>query len=130
MWGQDDYAKQVFQSWETYKTVFIKKDFMKASTLSNPMVVEKTGEETYVVDDLLYEQGMYESQGIILKEIKSKQSSAVIKSTVEWQAMIPYERILKHKMRKLLKTISCLLHLKIKTRHGDFLIYPSKIKKA
>lgn len=94
-WGQDNYTSNIFKSWEIYKKAFIEKDFIKVSTLSNPMVVEKTGGETYFVDDLLYEQGMYESQGIILTDLRSKQPSAVLKSETEWQAMMPYEKILK-----------------------------------
>ncbi len=102
-WGQDNYTSNISQSWENYKTAFIENDFIKVSSLTNPMVLEKTGGETYFVDDLLYEKGMYETQGIVLIDLKSKQPSAVLKTEFEWQAMMPYEKILKIQDQKIVE---------------------------
>ena len=61
IWSQVDHVSQIVQYWESYKLAFLENDFRKGASLANPMVVKKTGGETYFMDDLLYDEGMYES---------------------------------------------------------------------
>lgn len=94
VWSQDQYLKQINNSWAQYRKAYLEKDLLKVAALSHPTVVEKSGGETYFVDDLAFNIGMYDSQGLIVKDLRSKQPSAIVKSDIEWMAMLPYERVL------------------------------------
>ena len=91
--AQEDYLKEINDSWASYAEAFITKDFKKVTTFSHPMVVEKSGGSSYFMNDLLYDQGMYESAGLQITALEAKQPSLVIPAGEELHAMLPYERV-------------------------------------
>lgn len=89
-----EYIKEINASWAMYKTAVLSNDYVKITALSHPMVVEKSGGENYFIDDLLMDQGMFKSQGLKIKDLKSKNPSTVIQAGDELHAMMAYDRVL------------------------------------
>lgn len=91
--AQDDYLNKINTSWEKYAQAYVNEDFQQVTSLSHPMVVEKSGGPSYFINDLLFDKGMFESAGLKIIALDAKQPSLVVSAGEELHAMLPYERL-------------------------------------
>lgn len=94
----EEHVKNMMTSFDQYKKATVDKDFEKLSTFHHPTIVEMGGGQTYLIDDLKRDVGMYEAIGISITDIIAKQPSAIIQAGDELHAMLPIVRKMKTKV--------------------------------
>ena len=93
--GQEDvYDQNINAAFEEYKVAYLKVDRMKLLSFVHPHVIQISGGQQYVVEDMTNDYNMYASSGLVIKDLTLKQGSKVIPVGEELQAMFPYERSL------------------------------------
>jgi len=101
--GQEVYDQNISTAFEAYKTAYLEVDRKKLLSFVHPHVIQISGGQDYVIEDMTNDYNMYASSGLVIRDLILKQGSKVIPVGEELQAMFPYERSLHKAGEELLE---------------------------
>lgn len=79
---------------QEFATAFAKSEFLKVAELTHPNVIEKSGGQDYVLEDLKAERTSSSAQGLVYVEAEVEEPLKILKHGDEIQALVPVNYIL------------------------------------
>lgn len=101
--SQDVHNSNIKKAFQQYKSLYLTADKTALLEYTHPSIIQISGGEEYVIEDMTIDYNMYISSGLVITDLVLKQGSKVIQVGDDLQAMYPYERHLKKAKKELVE---------------------------